>query len=156
MSSLEPPVPAAAAGGFGATELGLGNDDTDDLRKYSISQKGWLGRLGKWRKVVGLVLLALVVFLWTATNFLASVRWTRATGSAKLQDAYLIAEYLGRQLVQQTIFRHISQHSILRHPICLYTSRQSVPSARRFTKVVGRMPRCVLQPLPTADDRRWR
>jgi hypothetical protein len=30
--------------------------------------------LGKWRRVVGLLLLALTIFLWTATNFLASVR----------------------------------------------------------------------------------
>lgn len=28
----------------------------------------------KWRRTAGLLLLALVIFTWTATNFLASVR----------------------------------------------------------------------------------
>ena len=38
---------------------------------------GWKGKAGdwaKWRRIVGLLLLFLTVFLWTVSNFLASVR----------------------------------------------------------------------------------
>lgn len=32
-----------------------------------------IARVGKFRRIVGLMLLAVTIFLWTATNFLASV-----------------------------------------------------------------------------------
>lgn len=71
MASLEPPIPANSAHVFESTLLA-----DDDL----VEEQGFLGWKGKhatwakWRRIVGLLLLFLTVFLWTVSNFLASVR----------------------------------------------------------------------------------
>lgn len=69
MSRLEPALPATAADRFdtGSFAGGVsGNMSGEDGGNIT-------SRLGKWRRVVGLLLLAVTIFLWTATNFLASV-----------------------------------------------------------------------------------
>ena len=63
MASLEPPVPANAVDTFAAQPESI------------ASGKEPSGRFGRWRRTVGLLMLALVVFLWTASNFLASVNF---------------------------------------------------------------------------------
>lgn len=70
MASLEPPVPANAAR---VIEMPLIDDDLVEEQDFM----GWKGKAGdwaRWRRIVGLLLLFLTVFLWTVSNFLASVR----------------------------------------------------------------------------------
>ena len=70
MASLEPPIPANAAP---VIELPFVNHDLAEEQSFM----GWKGKAGdwaKWRRIVGLLLLFLTVFLWTVSNFLASVR----------------------------------------------------------------------------------
>jgi len=70
MASLEPPIPANAAR---VVEMPLVNVDPAEEQGFT----GWKGKAGdwnKWRRIVGLLLLFLTVFLWTVSNFLASVR----------------------------------------------------------------------------------
>jgi hypothetical protein len=70
MASLEPPIPANAAR---VIEMPLIDGDLVEEQGFM----GWKGKAGdwaKWRRIVGLLLLFLTVFLWTVSNFLASVR----------------------------------------------------------------------------------
>ena len=70
MASLEPPIPANAAYVF---ETPVTHVDSAQEQGFL----GWTGKAGqwaKWRRLVGILLLFLTVFLWTVSNFLASVR----------------------------------------------------------------------------------
>jgi hypothetical protein len=72
MASLEPPIPASAAHVF---ESSLGHATTSttqeqDTQGWNVKASSW----AKWRRSVGLLLLFVTVFLWTVSNFLASVR----------------------------------------------------------------------------------
>ncbi|KAK5162226.1 hypothetical protein LTS14_000572 [Recurvomyces mirabilis] len=71
MASLEPPTPPVAVASA-AEGLGLGSSAAPGGRSSTastaIKSKRWM----KWRRAVGLLLLAITVFLWTASNFLAS------------------------------------------------------------------------------------
>ena len=70
MAGLEPPIPANAAR---VMEMPLIDGDLVEEQGFM----GWKGKAGdwaKWRRIVGLLLLFLTVFLWTVSNFLASVR----------------------------------------------------------------------------------
>lgn len=70
MASLEPPIPASAAYEFQTPLVPV-----DSAQEQSFL--GWKGKAGswaKWRRLVGILLLFLTVFLWTVSNFLASVR----------------------------------------------------------------------------------
>ncbi|KAK3698722.1 hypothetical protein LTR37_016812 [Vermiconidia calcicola] len=60
MASLQPPVPAIAASDF--------TEHTGSV----MSSREPHNRFGRWRRTIGLLMLASVVFLWTASNFLAS------------------------------------------------------------------------------------
>ena len=60
MATIDPPVPAGAAVTFDMRPDSAGSLDEP------------IARLGKWRRTVGLMMLGVVVFLWTASNFLAS------------------------------------------------------------------------------------
>lgn len=69
MSRMESAVPAAAAELFDAP-MAAG----DSAERAPGSMAGNMtAKLGSLRRVVGLVLLGVTIFLWTATNFLASV-----------------------------------------------------------------------------------
>lgn len=70
MAGLEPPVPANAAR---VVEMPLVDGDPAEEQGFT-SWKGKAGDWVKWRRIVGLLLLFLTVFLWTVSNFLASVR----------------------------------------------------------------------------------
>lgn len=74
MASLEPPVPGSVADRFEASELSERSTvgDGASVRGSGKSANGFLGKLGRWRRAVGLLLLFCTVFLWTASNFLAS------------------------------------------------------------------------------------
>lgn len=51
------------------------SDSLSDLfSAEDTHSKSWVGRLGRWRRPFGLILLFVTVLLWTASNFLASVR----------------------------------------------------------------------------------
>jgi hypothetical protein len=71
MASLEPPIPANAAPVF---ESSLGHiaptHQEQDTHGWNVKASSWV----KWRRSVGLLLLFVTVFLWTVSNFLASVR----------------------------------------------------------------------------------
>ena len=70
MASLEPPIPANVAR---VVEMPLVTGDLAEEQGFT----DWEGKAGdcvKWRRIVGLLLLFLTVFLWTVSNFLASVR----------------------------------------------------------------------------------
>lgn len=83
MSGLESPVPAPSAfQHHDATPLEQRRNSTD-------SASGFLSHLGKWRRVVGLGLLAVTVFLWTASNFLASTIFADNTYSKPYFITYL-------------------------------------------------------------------
>jgi len=73
MASLEPPVPGSVADRFEASELSERSTVGDGASARGSSANGFLSRLGRYRRAVGLLLLFLTVFLWTASNFLASV-----------------------------------------------------------------------------------
>jgi solute carrier family 35 protein F5 len=60
MATTEPQVPLAATDAFLARPGGIATLEEP------------INRLGKWRRTVGLMMLGVVVFLWTASNFLAS------------------------------------------------------------------------------------
>lgn len=68
MASLEPPVPAIVADNFGGSSAMDTESGTDGMKKKGFAR---FGKAGK--RTVGLLMLAIVVFLWTASNFLASV-----------------------------------------------------------------------------------
>ena len=75
MASLEPPIPANVAR---VVEMPMIDGDPAEEQGFM----GWKGKQwAKWRRIVGLLLLFLTVFLWTVSNFLASVRHpTMGTG----------------------------------------------------------------------------
>ena len=60
MATIDPPIPATAADAFATRPSSAGSLDEP------------VGQLGPWRRTVGLTMLGVVVFLWTASNFLAS------------------------------------------------------------------------------------
>lgn len=73
MSSLDSPAPAATA-----TESGGVGEVQDRPGSRASMVSGMTGltaakRWKSWRRIVGLLLLTVTVFLWTASNFLASV-----------------------------------------------------------------------------------
>jgi hypothetical protein len=70
MASLEPPIPANMAR---VVEMPLIDGDAAEEQGF-MGWKGKDGQWAKWRRIVGLLLLFLTVFLWTVSNFLASVR----------------------------------------------------------------------------------
>jgi hypothetical protein len=80
----------------------------------SLKPKGFRGQVGMEnipRRTLGIFLILVTVFLWTASNFLASVSQSR-TGVGVLE---LIKPpvYPRRQQLLKTVFRHLYQHSIL-------------------------------------------
>ena len=77
MAGLEPPVPATALQGFQVpatadTHASISTAVNESRPASYKGANGFLGRLGEWRRPVGLLLLFVTVFLWTASNFLAS------------------------------------------------------------------------------------
>lgn len=112
MASLEPPIPVNAAR---VVEMPLVNGDPAEEQGFT----GWKGKAGdwnKWRRIVGLLLLFLTVFLWTVSNFLASVRRSRLLQYSTLTDFLRYIDDLRGQHVQQTLLRHILEHGVLHHP----------------------------------------
>ncbi|KAK4502548.1 hypothetical protein PRZ48_005973 [Zasmidium cellare] len=105
MSSLEPAVPATAADRFDAGEFVGGS---------SGSMAGGNGgsitaRLGKFRRVAGLMLLAVTIFLWTATNFLASTIFADDTYSKPYLVTYINTSFFILPLIPIIInkaYRH--------------------------------------------------
>ncbi|KAK6435715.1 hypothetical protein LTR95_008101 [Oleoguttula sp. CCFEE 5521] len=71
MASLEPPF----------TPVGDYRLDHEEQVMEYRGANGFLGRLGKWRRAVGLLLLGCTVFLWTTSNFLASTIFADQTYS---------------------------------------------------------------------------
>jgi len=71
MASLEPPIPANMARVVEMPPL-IDGDLAEEQGFTGWKEKD--GRWAKWRRIVGLLLLFLTVFLWTVSNFLASVR----------------------------------------------------------------------------------
>ncbi|EMC98282.1 hypothetical protein BAUCODRAFT_66267 [Baudoinia panamericana UAMH 10762] len=81
MSSLEPPVPANAADAF----TPYGTNDEAAASRFALSSKTWQ----RWRRATGLFLLAMTVFLWTASNFLASTIFADDTYSKPYLMTYI-------------------------------------------------------------------
>ena len=70
----------------------------------------------KWRRTLGLALLAFTVFLWTASNFLASVRDEQSGARVEHPDTdYTCSDSLRRRYLFKTFLRHLRQH-IFFHP----------------------------------------
>lgn len=72
MAGLEPPVPAIAANNFDDGRSAVDTESGSVGDAWSVRRR--FGKVGK--RTVGLFMLAIVVFLWTASNFLASVSTT--------------------------------------------------------------------------------
>ncbi|KAK1077689.1 hypothetical protein LTR33_007873, partial [Friedmanniomyces endolithicus] len=72
MASFETSVPAATGGEMARD--GEAQDRTGSRVSVVTGMTGLSAakRWKSWRRIVGLLLLALTVFLWTASNFLAS------------------------------------------------------------------------------------
>jgi hypothetical protein len=70
MASLEPPIPASAAPVFESSLGHIAPTQEQDAHGWNVKASRW----AKWRRSVGLLLLFVTVFLWTVSNFLASVR----------------------------------------------------------------------------------
>jgi hypothetical protein len=66
-------------------------------------------RHSKWRHPLGIFLLLVTVFLWTASNFLASV----SSLSRDMKRSNQKTDNLRRQHVFEAIFRHLRQLYIL-------------------------------------------
>ncbi|CZT24835.1 related to integral membrane protein [Ramularia collo-cygni] len=62
--------------------------------------------LGKWRRVVGLFLLAVTIFLWTATNFLASTIFADDTYSKPYLVTYINTSFFILPLIPLLFIRH--------------------------------------------------
>ncbi|KAK0257358.1 hypothetical protein B0A54_07243 [Friedmanniomyces endolithicus] len=91
MSNLEPSGPAATAGG--STGVGEAQDRTGSRASVVTGMAGMTAakRWKSWRRIVGLLLLALTVFLWTASNFLASTIFADDTYSKPYFVTYINA-----------------------------------------------------------------
>lgn len=70
MSAIPPP---AANEHFEPPSLDLGDSRMIAPSVRSVRTSKSVLDFGKWRRVVGMLLLALTIFGWTSTNFLASV-----------------------------------------------------------------------------------
>ncbi|KAK5117756.1 hypothetical protein LTR85_008731 [Meristemomyces frigidus] len=104
MSGLEPPVPAAAANGFVD-----GINGTSERPPSLASSAGASKRWTRWRRAVGLLLLAVTVFLWTASNFLASTIFADDTYSKPYLVTYVNTSFFIIPLVPM-LLRKASQH----------------------------------------------
>lgn len=88
--------------------------DSRDARLYVVEQQVQTPR--KWgmaRHTMGIILLMCVVFLWTASNFLASVCFCPCPLPTWLMNKLGI-DYPRRRQLLAPIFYHIHQHVVLR------------------------------------------
>lgn len=104
MSRLEPAIPQNVGDRFDAPglDLGGGHDAPASIHSEGSQSKIW----AKWRRAAGLFLLAVTIFGWTTTNFLASVCVTMEW----LGGLALIVSFLGRirrRHLREAVFRHI-------------------------------------------------
>ncbi|RMZ02154.1 hypothetical protein D0860_07337 [Hortaea werneckii] len=88
MSGLEPHTPAAAAADNlpSSTVDGAASERAESLStSYEHPSKRWQ----QWRRIVGLLLVGATVFLWTASNFLASTIFADNTYSKPYLVTYV-------------------------------------------------------------------
>ncbi|KAK4541011.1 hypothetical protein LTR36_008380 [Oleoguttula mirabilis] len=112
MSSFEPPVPAAAAHGFAADGAsGTASERPPSLESTAGASKRWT----KWRRVVGLLLLAVTVILWTASNFLASTIFADNTYSKPYLVTYVNTSFFIIPLVPMLVRKALQHPGELRH-----------------------------------------
>lgn len=139
MASLEPPIPASAAHVF---EVPLGHATTSttqeqDTQGWNVKASSW----AKWRRSVGLLLLFVTVFLWTVSNFLASVRnLCRYASQVKAANENPVDNLRGQHL-QQTVLCHLPQHGVFYYPPHTDPDPQSPEPTRGTRKMAVSMPR---------------
>lgn len=106
---------------------------------------------GKVRHAVGIALLIATVFLWTASNFLASVRCPRPRQVARLlataMQANARADHICRQLVLQALLCHLRKHLVFHHTA---VSHAPAPPVGRPPPARDRSPTPPATPRPTA------
>lgn len=115
MASLEPPIPATAARRFDGSlddEAGLRDEERGLAARWNARANhgggggAWAKWWIKWRRFVGLLLLFLTVFLWTVSNFLASVSAAlRALSSSSCYHMFTATEECG-QLFEVWLEKH--------------------------------------------------
>ncbi|KJX96459.1 integral membrane protein [Zymoseptoria brevis] len=103
-AALLPPEPSTIAGEQHVPTLNLDNGEI--TTPHSEGNKHALIKLGKWRRLVGLLLLALTVFLWTATNFLTSTIFADDTYSKPYFVTYVNTSFFILPLIPILIVRH--------------------------------------------------
>lgn len=98
------------------------------LRTDLTSVKRW-GH-SKWRHTLGIFLLLITVFLWTTSNFLASVRPRRLYERRML----MVIDHLCRRHILEALPRHLRQLHLFRPPppchTPVYSPPRAVPTAR--------------------------
>ena len=93
MATIEPPVPRVAADPF------IAHPSSNATLEEPIR------RLGKWRRTVGLMMLGVVVFLWTASSFLASAVLADDTYSKPFFLLYINTSFFILPLIPVLIFK---------------------------------------------------
>ncbi|EME44962.1 hypothetical protein DOTSEDRAFT_70868 [Dothistroma septosporum NZE10] len=109
-------------------------DDDEQTGASSIHTTATMNQvmnLGKWRRVVGLVLLAITVLLWTATNFLASTIFADNTYSKPYFVTYVNTSFFILPLIPILI------NKVYRNPEDLKRWRNEVSTRirRQYTAV---------------------
>nr|OQO17985.1 hypothetical protein B0A51_12027 [Rachicladosporium sp. CCFEE 5018] len=123
MASLEPPFPPVGDNRLGQEEQGLENRGAN----------GFLGRLGKWRRAVGLLLLGCTVFLWTTSNFLASTIFADQTYSKPYFVTYFNTAFFILPLIPillRKAYKRPEEFTRWRHDIRSIFTRSQPPQLR--------------------------
>jgi hypothetical protein len=121
-------------------------------------KRGWTAKV---RHAVGITLLLATVFLWTASNFLASVRTSLVSDGMVGEvlvciEAHVQTDHLRRRLLLQTLFGYLRQHILLHPSTYPYVSPppmgRPVPSKQR-SPTPPTPPSACPRPLATASGK---
>lgn len=121
MSAQEPPVPVTVADDFTLQDgRGSGQHDVRSVSpvrsfKSASGFRAGVGLENVARRTLGIILLLVTVFLWTASNFLASVSVTNAIITSLQTLTSCIVVYLCGQHLLEAIFCDLSQYLVLCH-----------------------------------------
>ncbi|CAK4034065.1 related to integral membrane [Lecanosticta acicola] len=106
-------------------------DDSNPVRgARSTTTYARLFKLGRWRRIVGLVLLGVTIFLWTASNFLASTIFADNTYSKPFLVTYINTSFFILPLVPILLnkaFRNPDELKRWRNEIQSRLTRQYAP-----------------------------
>lgn len=130
MSNLER---VAIADRLEVPAMGAGDDTISVRSAQSAQTSASTFKFGRWRRVVGLLALGLTIFLWTASNFLASVRYLRISSTSTLTN--IDTDHIRRQHLLQALLRYLRQHFLLHPPTHSDSDQQSLSQPGRVEEM---------------------